>query len=89
MLRATDVKPDNMLLYCKNIEAMIQDDITHNPPRMHALVTASEGAPVYLAESQPLVWTSLLDATRISEKQLHVKLADLGAGNDFIHVPSW
>jgi hypothetical protein len=35
-----------------------------------------------------LSWMSLLDATQFSETHLHVKLADLGAGNNFIHLPS-
>jgi hypothetical protein len=77
-----------MLIYFKNVEAMIQDDITRNPPRIHpSLVKGSEFAPAYLAESQPLAWTSLLDITRLSEiPHLHVKMADLSAGNNSIHI---
>jgi hypothetical protein len=67
-----------MLLYCKNIEALIQDDITRNPPRMHAL-KGLKCVTAYLGESQPLVWTSLLDTTRLSEMHLYMKLARRGS----------
>jgi hypothetical protein len=51
---------------------------------MHALANGSDCAPAFLAESQPLAWTSLLDASRLSEMHLVVKLVDLGAGNNLI-----
>jgi hypothetical protein len=56
---------------------------------MHALAKSTDHVPAFLAESQPLAWTSLLDKTRLSEMHLLVKLVDLGAGNNPIHVPSW
>jgi hypothetical protein len=78
-----------MLLYSKNIDALIQDDITLNPPRLHALTKRSESEPAYLTESQPLAWASLFGTTQLSDMHLHVKLADLGAGNASFRMPSW
>jgi hypothetical protein len=75
-----------MLLYCKNIGAVIQEEVTRNPPRTHALTRDSESVPPYVAESQPLAWTSLRDRNQLSEMRIHVKLADLGAGGDIIHI---
>jgi hypothetical protein len=83
-LEAADVKPDNMLLYYENMEAVIRDDGSRNPPRKHPLAKSSECVPAFLLESQPLVWTSPLDTNRLSEMHFHVKLADLGTGNDSV-----
>ena len=77
---SADIKPDNVLLFSENIEEMIRRDIFASPPRTHALARNSESAPSSLTESQPLTWMPPLNPTCTSDLNVHVKLADFGAG---------
>ena len=83
-MHTLDIKPDNVLLFSENIEEMIRRDIFANPPRTHALASNSESAPSSLTESQPLTWMPPLDPTRPSDLNVHIKLADFGAGESLM-----
>jgi hypothetical protein len=85
---SVDIKPINVLLFSENIEEMIRRDIFASPPRTHALERNSESAPSLLTESQPLTWMPPLDPTCTSDLNVHVKLADFGAGESLMDVIS-